>query len=363
MSDTRKILEQGVGSFSPHPGGYERVLGRRSRKRRNETIATILVALAITIALIAVGTKIRYRDAPIPVSPPKVGAVGRGLSLVNPDTGMITPLRSRARIGQNFLNGLDISPDGSEIAFTSLVSGRFGTQIFVMDAEGGGIQQLTHQPLGAYAPAWSPSGHLIAFISYTGKDAGGGDLFVMDADGSSVRLVTRTKHINERDAAWSPDGSRLAFEAFHRRGGMGIGITDVRTGVTSRVKSRISGPGDATALWAGAVEPAWSPDGNWIAVEGRTAGTDNGKIWLMHPDGTDAHVLMGVISVPPEESSPKWSPDGRQIAYCQSIAGSSRSSIASVDVATGAVRVITTNATCVFDWSPRGYLVVLGWRG
>ncbi len=50
MSDTRKILEQGVGSFSPHPGGYERVLGRRSRKRRNETIATILVALAITIA-------------------------------------------------------------------------------------------------------------------------------------------------------------------------------------------------------------------------------------------------------------------------------------------------------------------------
>jgi Tol biopolymer transport system component len=358
MSDTRKILEQGVGTFAPDPGGYERVLGRRSRKRRNERIATIFLALAITIALIAVGTKIRYRDASIPVSLPKVGAVARGLSLVNPDTGTITPL-SQVRIAQT-LNGLDISPDGSEIAFTRRVSGRYGFQIFVMGADGGGIRQLTDQPLGAYAPAWSPSGDRIAFISYTGKDSGGGDLFVMDADGSSVRLVTRTKHINERDVAWSPDGSRLAFEAYYLRGGYRIGITDVRTGATSR----ISGSGSAYALLSQAVEPAWSPDGNWIAFEGAgEPGIDIGRIWLMHPDGTDAHVLVGVMGVPPDDSSPKWSPDGRQIAYCQSIPDNGRSSIASVDVATGTVRVVTTNSTCVFDWSPRGYLVVLGWRG
>jgi Tol biopolymer transport system component len=354
MSDTRKILERSVGSFAPRPGGYERVLGRRDRKRRNERIAAILVTLAITIALIAVGMKIQHRDASIPVSPPKVGAVGRGLSLVNPNTGMITPL-SQARIAQT-LNGLDISPDGSEIAFTRRVSGRFGFQIFVMDADGGGIRQLTHQPLGAYAPAWSPSGDRIAFISYMGKDSGGGDLFVMDADGSSVRLVTRTTHINERDAAWSPDGSRLAFEGVTANR-VRIGITDVGTGVTSL----ISGSGADSAALVGATEPAWSPDGNWIAFEGAGwTGFQLGKIWLMHPDGTDAHVLVGVMGVPPEESSPKWSPDGRQIAFCLSIPGRSRCSIATVDVVTAAVRTVTMNATDVFDWSPRGYLLVLG---
>jgi TolB protein len=358
MSDTRKILEQGVGSFAPHPGGYERVLARQGRKRRNEKIATIFMALAITTALIVIGTSVRHRSTTVPASPvPTVRPVGPGLSLVNPDTGMITPL-FRVRIDPHALNGLDISPDGSAIAFTRRVSGRYGFQIFVMGADGGGIRQLTHEPLGAYAPAWSPSGDEIAFISYTGKNSGGGDLFVMDADGSSVRLVTRTRHINERNVAWSPDGSRLAFEGLGAVG-LRIGITDVGTGVTSL----ISASGADSGFLGGAGEPAWSPDGNWIAFEGAgTTGFQNGKIWLMHPDGTDAHVLVGVMGVPPEESSPKWSPDGRQIAYCQSIPGSIRCSIASVDVATGTVRVVTTNATDVFDWSPRGHLVVLGGR-
>jgi len=315
------------------------------------------VVLAITIALIVVATMIRSRDASIPASRPKVGAVGKGLSQVDPNTGMITPL-SQSSIART-LDGLDISPDGSEIAFTRRVSGRYGFQIFVMDADGGGIRQLTHQPLGAYAPAWSPSGDRIAFISYVGKDSGGGDLFVMDADGSSVRLVTRTKNINERAVAWSPDGSRLAFEGFTAVGdGIGIGITDVRTGATSLIP--LSAAAAESGL-AGAGEPAWSPDGNWIAFEGAgTTGFQHGKIWLMHPDGTDAHIFVGTMGVPPEESSPTWSPDGRQIAFCESIPGRGVCSIASVDVATGTVQTVTINATDVFDWSPRGYLVVLG---
>ncbi|MDP9299977.1 MAG: hypothetical protein M3P43_03635, partial [Actinomycetota bacterium] len=358
MSDTRKILERGVGGFSSLPDGYERVLRRRDRKRRNERIATVLVALAITMALIAVGTRIQRRDAPIPVSViPKVGAVGRGLSLVDPDTGKITPL-SRTRIART-LGGLAISPDGTELAFTRRMGGRFRYQIFVMGADGGGIQQLTHQPLGAYAPAWSPSGDQIAFISDAGNGPGNGlDLFVMDADGSSVRQVSRTTDMNERIAVWSPDGSRLAFEA-STTSGDSIGIADVSTGVTSLISRSVAA---AESGLAAAAEPAWSPDGSWIAFEGAGAsGFQHGKIWLMHPDGTDEHILVGSMGVPPEESSPTWSPDGRQIAYCQSsVPGRSRCSIAIVDIATGTVRKVATNATDVFDWSPRGDLVVLG---
>jgi Tol biopolymer transport system component len=352
MSDARKILERGVGGFAPHPGAYERVLERRDHKRRNERVATVLLALAITIALIVIGTSVRHREAPIPVSSgPTVGAVGVGLSRVDPDTGAITPL-SNAKITPVW-GGIDISPDGSEIAFPRRVHGHL--QIFVMGADGKGIRQLTHQPLGAWAPAWSPSGREIAFASDVGS---GPDLFVMDADGSSVQRVTRTPDESERTANWSPDGSRLAFDAAP---GYTIGIADVTTGRTSLMTpSEASGE----SVLAATAAPAWSPDGNWIAFEGSgVSGFQHGKIWLMHPDGTDAHLLAGVMGVEPEESSPSWSPDGREIAFCESgVPGSSRCSIAIVDVATGTIRTVTTNATDVLDWSPRGYLVVLGSR-
>ncbi len=119
---------------------------------------------------------------------PRVGAVGAGLSFVNPDTGTITPV-SRPKIAQTW-GGIDVSPDWSEIAFPRRVDGRL--QIFVMGADGKGVRQLTHQPQGAWSPAWSPSGNEIAFASDVGS---GSDLFVMDADGSSVLRVTRTKDI------------------------------------------------------------------------------------------------------------------------------------------------------------------------
>jgi len=350
MSDTRNILQRGVGAFSPRPDAYERVLRRRDRKRRNEKVAVILAALAITLILIAVGAKIRHRDEQVPATPVlNVGAVGKGLSLVDPETGTITPL-SHVRFAPAW-GGVDISPDGTEIAFPRRVHGRL--QIFVMGVDGGGIRQLTHQPLGAWSPAWSPSGDELAFASDVGS---GLDLFVMAADGSSVRRVTRTTHIDERSAVWSPDGSRLAVDATPA---YSIGVADVRTGVTSL----ISGSAQAAASGlAAAAEPAWSPDGNWIAFEGAgVSGFIHGKIWLMRPDGTDAHILFGTMGVLPQDSAPTWSPDGRQIAVCEAQRPpSGPCSIAIVDVATGTIRTVTTNATEEFDWSSRGYLVVLG---
>src|SRR5207247_7345874 len=111
MSDTRKILERGVGGFAPRPGAYQRVLDRRDRTRRNARVATVLLVLAITVALIVVGTSVRHRDEPITVSPvPTVGAVGAGLSRVDPNTGAINPVHT-ANIARS-LGGIDVSPDG-----------------------------------------------------------------------------------------------------------------------------------------------------------------------------------------------------------------------------------------------------------
>ena len=56
MSDLRTILERGVGGATPPPDGFERMLRRRDRKRRNQRIAAGLVGIAVFVAALGVVT-------------------------------------------------------------------------------------------------------------------------------------------------------------------------------------------------------------------------------------------------------------------------------------------------------------------
>ena len=66
-----------------------------------------------------------------------------------------------------------------------------------MNADGSGERRLTQ--FGRQA-RWSPDGRMIAFLSL-GADV---EIFVMDADGSGQRNLTRTPNADEVGFAWSP---------------------------------------------------------------------------------------------------------------------------------------------------------------
>ena len=96
-----------------------------------------------------------------------------------------------------------LSPDGTKIAFDSKRDET--THIFVMNADGSDVQQLTFSEFGEYSPVWSPGGSRIVYTS------SGGDefyhLFVMDADGSNNQQLTLSPPITElgeHEPVWSP---------------------------------------------------------------------------------------------------------------------------------------------------------------
>ena len=113
----------------------------------------------------------------------------------------------------------------------------------MIDADGGVARQLTKHAGRDVAPAWSPDGSKIAFMSDRGGK--GFEVFVMNADGSGVEQFTTT------GSSWfpqfSPDGTRIALHV-HRD----VHILDLATKTLASVDDRsderdVSRPGRQTA--------------------------------------------------------------------------------------------------------------------
>ena len=78
------------------------------------------------------------------------------------------------------------SPDGRKIAFTSERDGN--SEVYVMNANGSGQRNLTRDPAYDADPTWSPDGRKIAFVS--NRD-GSYQVYDMNADGSGQRGLTQ----------------------------------------------------------------------------------------------------------------------------------------------------------------------------
>jgi hypothetical protein len=107
------------------------------------------------------------------------------------------------------------SPDMKKISFAAILSPTGDTDrgVFVVNADGSGLTTLFDVP-GAYdsAPAWSPDGTRIAFES--NADVAGAnpehdmEVWTMNPDGSGARQLT-SNALRDEGPVWSPDGGRL----------------------------------------------------------------------------------------------------------------------------------------------------------
>jgi Tol biopolymer transport system component len=136
----------------------------------------------------------------------------------------------------------DWSPDGRTIAFASSPTGK--AQIFVMNADGSDAVPLTG--LGNNAPDWSPNGQQIVFQSTRDFNS---EIYVMNADGSEQRNLTNNPAGQDADADWSPDGRMIAFQRDTQPGQINqLFVVSADGGETIALTARPSANG----------HPAWS---------------------------------------------------------------------------------------------------------
>jgi TolB protein len=143
--------------------------------------------------------------------------------------------------------------------------------IWICDVDGKNAEVLYTSTNEEAVPAWSPDGTQIAFRS---KVSGNSEVFVVNAEGTNLRPITRD-NAPDTNPTWSGDGKKIAYRS--SRGNAEIWSADSTDG-GNRVNLSNSSAEDLT--------PKWSRDGRFIVFSSNRGG--NYEIWIMNADGSNA---------------------------------------------------------------------------
>ena len=174
------------------------------------------------------------------------------------------------------------SPDGQRIAFAMRSGGSL--DIFAVNVATGEREQLTTDASNETSPSWAADDELV----FASDRAAGNDVWSLDVRTGTARQLTRDAGVTFPVA--SPAGDRVAWI----REGSGVFVMDRNDGFPRRL------PEPTKVAYA----PAWSPDGETLAVTAEDWGSWD--VYLVKADGSGALLLTKTVS---REGMPNWHAD------------------------------------------------------
>ncbi len=207
------------------------------------------------------------------------------------------------------------SPDGKKIAFVSQKqNGSFA--IFLMNADGTDRTEITTLNGSTASLSWSPDGGKIAFDDASAVSSNI-DIFVVNLDGSGRQNLTADHTHLDLTPVWSPDGSKILFSRYDVYPPVGYGGTMLHT---------INVDGTNLTPLANGFADGWNEDSaNWSPAVNKIVYIVNvwdfgQSIYIANADGTNRQIFEGCTHPLncggiPDKGSPVWSPDGNKIIF------------------------------------------------
>ncbi len=266
---------------------------------------------------------------------------------------------------------------GSTIAFSGKV-GRF-KELFLMNANGTEIRQITRDRGLVLSTSWSPNGQDLVYTSYRDRApdlfkyslatrrvvrltsgnsleiggqfspdgnsilfsrtrGSGADLILMNTNGGIIRNVLSEGGIINVSPSWSPDAREIIF-CSNRGGGPQI------------YKMASNGSGIKRISFVSSnycTSPAWSPTGEKVAYICRAEGRF--QIFVSDVDGSNTQQLTTYGN----NEDPSWSPDGRYLVFASTFGSSKVFNIAMIKADGTNLRQLTFSTTGYMDpsWGP-----------
>jgi Tol biopolymer transport system component/imidazolonepropionase-like amidohydrolase len=181
-----------------------------------------------------------------------------------------------------------LSPDARTLAIDLLGA------LWTVGIDGGPARRILDDGYDAHLPSWSPDGKRIAFQAYL-RDTW--HIWTVNPDGTGLQEVT-SGPFDDREPHWSPDGARLAFSS-DRGGNYDVWTLTLASGEVRRL----------TTNAANDSMPAWSPDGREIAF---VSDRSERGVYAHTVEGSAERLLAADAAA---VWSPSWTPDGKSVAY------------------------------------------------
>jgi Tol biopolymer transport system component len=348
------VDHKAVSAKGAPPAGELPVFKPKRRKRKNRRLLSILLGLIFLLSLATVAFvrlrpelvppgmtsffapvmefELPFNWVPIALLPePTATPTAKQLPTVTPlapqATGTATVLAPTPTLPPTRAN--TPTPDDTPIPVATLLGGGTGQivfastrsgipQLYLVNADGTDLTQLTIMEKGACQPSWSPDGVQVVFISpclgradFFETIYNESSLYIINGDGTGLKQLTPSPG-SDFEPAWSPDGTQIAFTSV-RGGFRQIYSLDVETLEVTLLTSTTSAIESS--------QPSWSPDGTKIAYMAKRVGAY--QVWSMNANGQEAIQLVH-SGQELWDYLPNWSPDGRTVLFNQRRTGAFR---------------------------------------